>query len=220
MTVLINGNNLTISEDLTSRTLVAKIDANKEHPERRKIELDLLEHIPDHRQEYVRDALTILLYHLQCEPLAHKLPRFGRFEQWSRWIRESLVRLGMEDPCKTLREAAEEDPDRGEIADFLQAGYIAFANEKILLRDIIQDAANAASGGILDDTADKKKKATALRALQDILLRVAKDKDGTISAKKLEQWLRSFKNRIVRGLRIRPTKEKSMYGIKWQIIQE
>jgi hypothetical protein len=220
VTVLINGNNLTISEDLTSRTLIAKIDAKKEHPERRKIELDLFEYIPIHRQRYVRDALTIILYHLNSEPLAQQLPRFGRFEQWSHWIRESLVRLGMEDPCKTLREAAEEDPGRSEIVNFLQACYIAFANEKILLRDIIRDAANAASGGILDDTADKKRKATALRALQDILERVAKDKNGTISVKQLENWLRSFKGRIVQGLKIQPTKKKSMYGVKWQIVQE
>jgi hypothetical protein len=216
-TVLVNGNNLTVSEDLTSRILVAKIDAKREHPERRKIELDLFEHIPLHRPEYVDAILTIFLYHLNCKkPLKQKLPRFGRFEKWSHWTRGSLVRLGMEDPYKALKDIREEDPDRNEKADFLRAGFAAYANNQLFLKDLITDAAKAANDGMVEDTVEKKAKVTALRAINDIITQVAIDKDGKVSVRALEKWLRPFKGRVIGGIKISPVGKKTNTGKNWQ----
>lgn len=66
--------------------------------------------MPENRAKLVVAGLTVLrAYHVAGRP-DQGLPVFGRFEEWSDWVRSSLVWLGMANPCITRKRAEEVDP--------------------------------------------------------------------------------------------------------------
>jgi putative DNA primase/helicase len=84
-----------------------------EYPESRSFKIpDLKKYIKEMRKELVVSALTILrAYHVANRP-HQDIPNWGGFDHWSRTVREPLVWLGMDDPCKTRANVVEDDPDR------------------------------------------------------------------------------------------------------------
>ena len=108
------GNNVVIAGDLTARAIVCTLDPECERPEERRFKLNLHEWVPAHRGELVAAALTIVRAYLAAgEPQKGKLPNFARFEDWSRFVREPLVWLGMADPCLTRKRIEEQRPYPG-----------------------------------------------------------------------------------------------------------
>jgi len=54
------GNNLLVKGDLSSRTLLCRIDPQYEHAEQRELQINLHEEVPRRRGELVVAALTII----------------------------------------------------------------------------------------------------------------------------------------------------------------
>lgn len=136
------GNNIVFEGDITTRVLVCDLDPGCEHPETRKFDVNLHQHIPLHRGELVAAGLTILrAYHVAGRPDMN-LAVFGRFEEWSNWVRSAIVWLGLPDPCETRRRVEETDPVRAQLTTLLAALQEQFVNAPFQVADVLTATAN------------------------------------------------------------------------------
>jgi len=137
-TFLATGNNLTFVGDLSSRAILCSLDSQLERPEERAFDINLYEHIPQHRGELVQAALTVLrAYHAAGRP-KQKIKPYGRFEEWSDWIRSALVWLDLADPCTSRTEIENADPVRASLGNLLTSWFAVFDNIAIKIKAAVQ----------------------------------------------------------------------------------
>jgi len=106
------GNNLTITDDLTRRTLLCRIDAGMAQPELRTFKNDVFERARSERGKLVCAALTILrAWHVPGTAVG-VTPVLGSFEDWSFRVRRPLIWLDQVDPVKSVESVKEKDPAR------------------------------------------------------------------------------------------------------------
>ncbi len=201
-TFLATGNNLTIVGDLTSRSILCKLDAKVERPDERSFQLDLRKYIPENRGEIVRAALTIVKGydtagrpHQDCKP-------YGRFEEWSDLIRSAIIWLGLADPCATRKDIEHADPVRQSLGCLLTAWYQTFGSKEMKTRDVIMLATETSA----DD------------GLLNALMEFAPDRNNAINSRSLGKRLASFKNRIEAGYRIETTRSYQGTDL-WRVVK-
>jgi len=115
--VMLNGNNLRIRGDLTSRVISCRMDAQMENPGDRVFDRDLRSYVPEHRPELVAAALTVLrAFIVAGRPGVDKLSPMERFADWSNLVRGALVWLGEPDPLTTRASVVAVDSAREETA--------------------------------------------------------------------------------------------------------
>ncbi|MBR1200023.1 bifunctional DNA primase/polymerase [Bradyrhizobium sp. AUGA SZCCT0158] len=120
--MLASGNNLTFKGDMTTRSLLCRMDAKMEKPETRRFKIDLKTWVPKHRVALVVAGLTVLrAFVVAGRPGLDKLTPFGRFEDWSNLVRGALVWLGEPDPCKTRSFIATDDPEQNDLGQLMAA---------------------------------------------------------------------------------------------------
>lgn len=140
-TWIATGNNIVFEGDIITRLLVSDLDPRCERPEERKFEVNLHRYIPEHRHELVVAGLTALrAYHVAGRPNMD-LSVFGRFEEWSDWIRSAIVWLGLPDPCETRRRAEATDPVRIQLAGLLAALHEHFEEATFQVAEVLSAAA-------------------------------------------------------------------------------
>ncbi len=86
------------------------------------------EHAAKERASLVPKALEILRAYIVAGMPDQKLPPFGRFEDWSDLIRNTLVWFDMPAPCETRRHLEDADPVRDELRAVLSAWHEAFGH--------------------------------------------------------------------------------------------
>ena len=130
------GNNLVFKGDLGRRVVPIDIDPKEEIPEERKNfkHVPLLSWTRDNWPKFEIAALTILrAYHVAGRP-NQNLSEFGSFEEWSNFIRGSLVWTGMADPCKGREKIRQEGNIESEnLRGMLNAWYDVFEENSITL---------------------------------------------------------------------------------------
>jgi putative DNA primase/helicase len=188
-----NGNNLRIAGDLTRRSVRSSLNAKMENPEQREFDADAVDLVRASRGRLVVAGLTIILAHqLAGEPGPKPL---GGYEVWSRRVRNALVWLGLEDPCKTTEKVKKEDPRAAELAAVLETwkDLIGIGVEKTA-GEIIKASEGAGHEYISDEEAQK------IERLRSALMTVATARTGGISPERLGKWLASVKERPIGGL--------------------
>jgi len=185
-TIVLTGNNITPTGDLSRRSLVCRLDANAESARGRKFRIrDLRGHVRQHRAQLIVDALTIArAYAFAGRPeVAHPLESF---EQWSRLVRDPLVWLGMADAV-----ASQETETDDEVTP-LQGAFVAIA------------AATQAQGWTFTATQLAAMLAFAppgqAAPLRDALINAGCSEPG--DAMKLGYWLRGQKDRVASGMKL------------------
>ena len=137
-TWLATGNNIQFVGDITTRTLVCDLDPRVERPEERRFDVNLHHYIPAHRGELLVAGLTLLrAYHVADRP-DMKLSVFGRFEEWSNWIRSTIVWLGLADPCQTRHRVEATDPIRTQLTELLKALHDHFGEARFPVSKVIK----------------------------------------------------------------------------------
>ncbi len=198
VTFLATGNNLAFQGDLSTRVLLCMLDPQCERPEERSFDVNLYKYIPEHRGELVKVALTILrAYHVAGRP-KQNIPTYGRFEEWSDWIRSALIWLGLADPGESRRRIEDADPVRINIKALL-ANWHSCIKQPSSIKEVVQVAKLPSNEG-----------------LYDALVELAGDKAGNIDMKKFGYLLRSFQGRIENGLRLLQI-GRSKYGYLWLV---
>jgi hypothetical protein len=132
--IVVTGNAVRISEDLTRRFLVVSLDAKCENPEQRRFPEDFSASIKEHRADLLAAVLTIWRWGRQTS-LRPGMP-LGNFERWASWCRDPLLALGCVDPVQRAADIKSEDPLRQQIFEFLQAWYAQHGSRPTKLRDL------------------------------------------------------------------------------------
>lgn len=194
------GNNLVFRGDLSSRALLCRIDSGLERPEARTFTISHLEDfLRDNRRHLVAAALTILrAYYVAGRP-RQEVPPWGGFSNWSAFIREPIVWLGLADPCKTRETVLVDDPEREESLAVLTSLHEAFPDSEFTVK-MIADRCGA------DDT------------LKNSILSVAagRQQRHEVDSRRLGWWCRNRRDQVLGGLRLRLSRKTS--GIAyWQI---
>jgi putative DNA primase/helicase len=180
ITVFATGINLVIADDLTRRSVVARLDAQMEQPYLRKFKRNPLAMIMADRGKYVAAALTVVrAYQVAGRPC--RRPPFGSFNEWSDCVRSALVWLRCADPVITTQTAHQNDPDRQQAGALFEAWVRAFG------LDTEKRAAE------IVDTTDPD--------LREALLEIAAVR-GDVSVQQVGSWLRDHADHIVDGRRL------------------
>ena len=187
-TWLATGNNLIISGDLVTRSLVCDLDAKVEHPEEREFKVNLYRHIPDHRAELVPAALTVIRAYVVAGKPSQGLPIFGRFETWSDLVRSAIVWCGEADPNATRKRIEYVDPQR-QVIEAVLRGWDAILQSKTVTTAEVIAAAKAPGSpeGV---------------ALHEALVEALGGVEQELQALRLGHWLAKYERRPESGLRL------------------
>jgi hypothetical protein len=197
------GNNIRIDGDLTSRCLLCSLDPECERPEEREFDVNLHEFAPKNRSVLASAALTILrAYVVAGAPLNKKTPVYGRFEQWSKIIREPLLWLGCEDPCDTRRLIETRDPVRDQLGNLLQAWWEKFSSDALTLQQVTLAVDSDLDGSFND--------------LSNAINAIAQER-GRINSHRLGNFIARHENRIEQGYRFERSGLGHGSGNRWRV---
>jgi len=195
-----SGNNMTIKGDMGRRVIICRVDAQTESPDKRtfsRTEAELLEMVTTHRLEYLEALVTILRFGVVSEPC--KMPQWGSFERWTRFVRQPLVALGLPDP-ESAREA------------FRQASDVERETKVALLRAILR--VTIIEGAV---TARHLLKAMGADAeLKELAAELAQVSDKALTASKLGYVLRKLKGRQMDGMMLTSTPDRNSIH-QWKV---
>jgi hypothetical protein len=179
------GNNITFKGDMVRRGLVCNLETLDERPELRKFNRNTLRQAGANRATYVAAALTVMRAYLAagapevCGP-------FASYAEWSSMVRSPLVWLGEPDPVASIDTTQAEDPDLADLRGLCEWWLCELKlNEDYRSARLVEIAHEVPQG-------------FNTNPLKDLLLRIAGDKDGDISTKRLGEWLRRNSGRVVR----------------------
>lgn len=212
--ITLNGNNLQIVGDLTRRILVCRLDPTCERPAEREFEFDPVVEARQMRSHYVLAALTIMQAYL-CSGERVKVRPFGSFNAWSRFVRESLVWLGLDDPVESIRVLEDADPERTQLRSMLQAVNAARGSSQFKVADLILVASSKSPHNQAQLMAEPDISEAIREALQEALQAVC-ERNGELNARALGRWLLRMKGRIEGGLRFVQVRQTSSSSI-WQV---
>ena len=212
-TLFATGNNIGFRGDMARRGLTCNLDAQWERPEQRAFEFNPIERVMKDRGVYLAAAITIARAYLSsggkvdCSPL-------GTYGEWSRFVREPLIWLGMEDPVKSQEQAVANDPERENCR-----ALIAEWKEHVGLRPIkvaqLIECANERSGSNEPGWAAADYVRPGLRG---VLLEVGRDRRGEmIDARKLGNFLRKIQGRVFDDYRIVLSRADRCHGGEWML---
>jgi hypothetical protein len=178
------GNNTQPLRDMVRRVVVINLDVQVENPESRAFDRDQLTHLREHRAEFVADALTIIRAKILANPELVKCRPLNGFDRWNQWVRQSLLWLGLPDPCDPMFAKATEDPDRELLAAVHEAWWQTFGDSPASIRMAI-DRASA------DDTGN----------FHRALCEICRTKGNELDATRIGLWVKRHVGRIVKGRR-------------------
>jgi hypothetical protein len=194
VTLLCTGNNLIFDGDLTTRVIPCDLDPGVERPEERRFDTNLYQYVPEHRAELVVAGLTILRAYVAAGRPPQEISPFGRFEEWSDWVRSALVWLGAADPCAGRSRIEEQDPTRQRLGQLLMAWREAFPGRPVTVAEAIRTAETPIPMEPSADTA-------LIDRLRDSIQAVAADRSGHMNPRYLGNFLSRHAKRIEGGLR-------------------
>jgi hypothetical protein len=183
--VYATGNNVTFKGDMVRRGLVCNLETLDERPELRRFNRNTLRQAAANRATYVAAGLTVMRAYLAagapevCGP-------FGSYAEWSTMVRSPLVWLGEPDPVASVDTTQADDPELAEVREWFVLWLAEFRLDEPYASTTFVEAARAAPVGFNPNQ------------FKEFLLRVAGDKNGDISTKRLGEWLHRNCGRVVR----------------------
>lgn len=200
-TWLATGNNVRFVGDIVTRVVPCDLDSGLERPEEREFDVNLHEYVPAHRGDLVAAGLTVLrAFHVAGRP-DQGLSVFGRFEEWSGWVRSALVWLGEADPCDGRKRLYEYDPVGSQLKALLVAWHALHQDRALTASELINTSSRTTAG----------------KALEQAILSAAAGKDGTASVNRLGSYLAKYERRTEGGLRIERMGDRQGSAL-WRVI--
>jgi hypothetical protein len=193
-TVILTGNNITPSGDLSRRSLVVRLDANAESARGRTFRIaDLKGYVRQHRAQLIVDALTIVrAYAFAGWPTMAK--PLESFAQWSRIVRDPLMWLGMADAVKSQEGETEDELTP------LRTAFDAIATATQAEGHTFKSEALASMAAMRPDLREALKEAGC-----------SEPADGV----RVRYWLRAHKDRVAAGWKLKSTVHANV--ARWQL---
>lgn len=210
--IIATGNALRVRGDMTRRTLLCNLDAGVERPELRAFDFDPLEEVQGDRGRYVGAAITIVMaYAAAGSP--DKVRALGSFREWSDTVRSALMWLGCADPCASMEEAREDDPELSELTELLSAWRDEFGTiGAFTTSDLIEKI----SVRLPPQNEHDREGPYEFPTMREVILRIATGRNGPDS-RKLATVLRAKEGRIAQGLRLRKAGKAHGNIVTWQV---
>lgn len=193
---LSSGNNVDAVKDMARRCITINLDPKVETPATRQFKGDPLATVRAERAHFVSLALTIVRAWIvsgdavtPCKPLAS-------YGQWSSWVRQPLLWLGMPDPAERVFEQLAQDPDRETLGRLLHAWRASFGDTPTMIRSAVTAASH-------NDE------------LMQALREVAEER-GLINNRRLGRWIAAHAGRIVDGVRFERARGTTS-AERWQV---
>jgi hypothetical protein len=209
-TFFATGNNLAVAGDLTARAVSCALDPACERPEEREFQVDLHKVVPERRAEIAVATLTIVRAYLAAGEPKQPIPNFARFEDWSRFVRQPLVWLGMKDPIKGRERIEGRDPIRAQLGMLLEAWSVNYPGESATVAQAIKLASR--------EPAPKEHPAdTAIREqLLDAMHEIA-SRGSIVDSRTLGNFIAKYDLRVEGGLRFE--RHKVSHGaVRWKVV--
>lgn len=217
VTWLATGNNITFVGDIVTRVVPCDLDANVENPEERRFQVNLHEYIPANRGALVTAGLTILRAFRVAGSPDQGLSVFGRFEEWSDWVRSALVWLGCADPNVGRARLYSQDPVGSRLRVLLAAWHARVGERPISAAELIALASNcvqdSVAGGVVIDMAAGTESSTLYTALVE----VATGQGGRPDGRRLGNYLSKYERRAEGGLRVERFEERQGV-VLWRVV--
>jgi hypothetical protein len=187
---LSSGNNVDPIRDMSRRTITILLDPKVETPATREFKKDPLREINLRREHFVTQALIIVKAFISSgAPILNAKP-FASYGQWSDWVRQPLLWLGLPDPAGAVFEQLARDPDHEHLGRLLDTWYKIFGSTPTMIREAVAKVSSAPefeTTGLVDE-------------LREAMLAVS-DEKGVINRRILGKWISRHQDRIVNGLR-------------------
>jgi hypothetical protein len=194
---------------------MCQLDPQVERPELRAFARHPLAEAKARRGELVVAALTILrAYHVAGRPCAPT--PLGSFEDWSDWVRGSLLWLGCADPISTMESVRQQDPRLDALTAVLAQWHEHLSGSEVSARGIIACATAqfTAPGGSLNFPKLDFRRPD----FREALLIVVGD-NGSINSKRLGRWIAAHEGRLINGRRI--TRGGVITGVQqWRLVPQ
>lgn len=198
---LITGNNLTLAGDLTRRVMVCRLDPRTERPFARSFDLDPAAYVRQHRQEMVRDVLTIQRAYRAAAP-APAPGKMASFEDWDAMVRQPIAWLAtlrddLVDPMQAVDARQVLDPAQESLALLLDSigricGGRVFETRQIV--DAYTLARQDADSLLDEDDVEARAFRDLAETLEDFNVRA-----GRLSTRSIGRILANRVDRIVDG---------------------
>ena len=191
-TVFATGNNISFKGDMVRRGLTCNLDTLNERPELRSFERNPLRQVMSDRRRYVAAALTIIRAYLAAgSPTV--CGSIGSYSGWSVMVRSPLIWLGQPDPVGSMESSREEDPELADIRELftLWNDYLD-VDQRYPTNRIIEIACQPLSPNDFNR-----------QPFKELLFRVAGDRQGAVSPKRLGWWFAKDQWPGGRGLQVR-----------------
>lgn len=196
--VFMTGNNLTPSGDLARRSIVIRLDADTPSLRDRRFRIsDLRGYVAANRPALLVAALEVVLAYLASGAQSGKPPP-ASFEDWSRFVREPLLWLGMADPVTTQDD--ETDDEAEPLAEAFRLIAAEFAESEFTASDLAKKCDPLVSG---DRPLSAALEATGCGVPTD--------------PTKVGYWLREKRDRIAGGWKLIAGAESRGTGRKWRL---
>jgi putative DNA primase/helicase len=209
--IFATGNSLRVRGDMTRRSLVCNLDAGVERPELRSFDFDPVEEVLTNRSAYVGAVLTIVLAHAAAGFPGAKTP-LASFQEWSRYVRGALMWLGCADPCASMEEAREDDPELSELVELLDAWRSEFGTVgSFTVPEIISMVSERYA-----DEEDGRPGGFRHPRMREFVARIANMR-GAMDGRKLGLSLRAKEGRIVQGHRLRRNGKGHGNVFRWNV---
>lgn len=211
-TIFATGNALRVRGDMTRRSLICNLDAGVERPELRQFDFDPVEAVLSDRARYVGACLTIVLAHISAGFPGAAAP-LASFADWSRYVRSAVLWLGCSDPCASMEQAREDDPELSELIDFIEAwdaeiGVSYAPTTAEVIRMVGERWADE------DDAVGEWK----FPRMREVLTSIGSGRSG-IDPVKVAGFCRSREGRIVRNRKLRRAGKGHAGAVRWQLVK-
>ncbi|MCF8209062.1 MAG: RepB family DNA primase [Rhodoferax sp.] len=196
---LSSGNNVDAVRDMARRCITVTLDPKVETPATREFKSDPLATIKADRAKYVSLALTIVRAWIASGESEIPCKSLASYLQWTAWVRQPLLWLGMPDPATRVFEQLAQDPDREVLGRMLNLWFWSFGTLPTMIREAVQHSTSSN-----DD-------------LREIFMEVAEQR-GEINTRRLGRWMSRHQGRIVDGRRFERASTTTS-AERWQVKQ-
>jgi hypothetical protein len=183
---LSSGNNVGPVQDMNRRVITICLDPKIETPATKVYLGNPVKTVKSRREHFVGLILTIELAYLAAQSPQSKCKPVNGYEEWSLFVRQPLLWLGLPDPASRLFEQLAHDPGKDILGRVLTAWLAQFGSVPHMIREVCQ-CTELGSFNINHE-------------LREVLLEVCED-NQQINRRKLGTWIARNEGRIVGSLR-------------------
>lgn len=201
---VVNGNNLQISEDLTTRFLDCCLHPSQERPDQRRFSRDLDAWVAENRAEVVAAGLAIpRAYAARGKPPVAMKP--SRFREWDSAVRAPLIHAGGEDVGRKFDAANNADPALGAHRALLRNWPILFGERWVRVKEVTT-VAQYPEGVAAEAFSEALRELMTMRGKPDL------------SHKAVANCLQQWKGRTAGGLRLLDRRDRHEEVTVWRVV--